>query len=201
MAIAWSVQLQQPYPENQWSKIKTDQDTLKWILTPADSTGQLAHLCFSKMELRFNTIDLAKIEHQPGDILLRLPTADKYVSILREEISRLAVDQVVNANTADTTEKENKRCVSSIETAEETTDQATYYSSTLVKLISALKHNLSYRTTTAQAAYANSFFSIISNWPHLRRSAVYGGTKIVLPPSLPLPVLTVSHQSQIFGHP
>ena len=73
LAVVWSVTSLRPYIEGQTIRVRTDHDSLKWLMSLDDPSGRLA-----RWRLRLSEFDL-RIEYRPGrkhqvpDALSRLP--------------------------------------------------------------------------------------------------------------------------------
>lgn len=93
-------------------------------------------------------------------MLLQLSTTGKDESPYKGELPLLAMDNVVNTNTSDTTENSIEHRVPSINIIEATTNKAKYDPLTLFKLICAQKHDVFIRTAIAQVDHVKSIFRI-----------------------------------------
>lgn len=85
LAIVWSILLLRPYLEGCRLTIRTDHDSLRWILNLTGATGRLARwqLCLSEFDS--DVIHRAGVIHQAADALPRLPTGGTDKTTLENE--------------------------------------------------------------------------------------------------------------------
>lgn len=76
--------------------VRTDHDSLKWILNLTDSTSQLARCCVCLSEYDFNVVHLAGKKHEGADALSRLRTTVEDQMHLDDDLPVPAIDEQEN---------------------------------------------------------------------------------------------------------
>ena len=72
LAIVWAILLLRPYLEGQRFTVRSDRDSLRWVLNLADAKGRLAGWRLRLSEYDFVVEHRAGIKHQAAEALSRL---------------------------------------------------------------------------------------------------------------------------------
>ena len=86
LAIVWSVLLLRPYLEGAPFVIRTDHDSLRWLLNIADVSGRLARWRLRLSEFDFEVVHRPGVKHQAADALSRMQTNGEDASRMDDEI-------------------------------------------------------------------------------------------------------------------
>ena len=86
LAIVWAILLLRPYLKRQRFTIRTDQDSLRWVLNLADAEGRLARWRLHLSEHDYLVEHYAGTKHQAGYAPSRLETTGVDIFSLRDEI-------------------------------------------------------------------------------------------------------------------
>ena len=200
LAIVWGILILRPYLEGTNFTVRTDHDSLRWLLNITDVSGRLARWRLRLAEFDYSVVNRPGVKHQAPDALSRLLTSGDDQSPLDDDIPCFITDTDSNEEELDhrmeddyslTEEevlalREVAQAVEPISTPEFLQEQAkdSYCKSLLPE------------TTVDASHFITDQFGIIC-----RKSTLDGALQRVVPESLRERVLYLSHYPILAGHP
>ena len=92
LAIVWAALTLRPYLEGQRFTLRTDHDSLRWIMNLSDASGRLQRWRLRLADFEYDVVHRAGIKHQAADALSRMPTDGSDQTPLDDAIPTLAVE-------------------------------------------------------------------------------------------------------------
>ena len=96
LAVVWAIFTLRPYLEMKQFTLRTDHDSLRWILNLSDATGRLARWRLRLADYDYTVEHRRGIVHQAADALSRLPSDGMDETPLDDEIPLFLVDTTSN---------------------------------------------------------------------------------------------------------
>jgi len=205
LAVVWAVLMLRPYLYGTRFTLRTDHESLRWILNLSDASGKLQRWRLRLLEFEFDVVHRPGIKHQAADALSRLNTQGEDEEPLEDEVPTLLI--ATEAVEAD----EHEVCV--IFPAEDdelpglpevlpvVTDPATIKPISVEELIAAQSKDEYCRKLMTESDTEGSRFSYDEEGVLIRLSPLDHAQQRVIPLRLQARVLYLSHYPLTAGHP
>ena len=200
LAIVWAILLLRPYLEGQRFTVRTDHDSLRWVLNLADAKGRLARWRLRLSEYDFVVEHRAGIKHQAADALSRLETTGLDTSTLRDEIPCYVVDEdvqgdVLSPGGATPLYPGNPDVMTLVQ------EEAEILPVTQDDLIREQKTDPYCKAMMGEVGKSGTQFEVNQYGLLCRRAPLDGSIQIVVPASLRARISFLSHYPRLQGHP
>ena len=205
LAIVWSILMLRPYIEGTRFTVRTDHDSLRWLLNLADASGRLARWRLRLAEYEYDVVHRPGIKHQAPDALSRLPTKGTDQSPLDDDIPCFIADSASRKEDSYEEEYEGDFDGDYALTADEVRTlreiAETVEPISVEELIREQAADAYCQSLLTEVTTDNSQFVIDHHGLICRRSNLDGALQRVVPVSLRERVLYLSHYQLLAGHP
>ena len=212
LAIVWSILMLRPYLDGSEFTIRTDHDSLKWLLNLSDASGRLQRWRLRLQEFTYDIQYRPGAQHKAADAVSRLSTTGHDDEPIDDDLPVLALTDV------DTTQAygpspDDTWLVSKVYPLDSpreavlpqvialTRDQTDVQAISRDELIAEQREDSTCQTYMQEAQQTYSLFTVQPDGLLVRRSPHDGVVQMVVPESLQPRVLYLSHYPLLAGHP
>lgn len=216
LAIVWAILMLRPYLEGTKFTVRTDHDSLRWLLNISDVSGRLARWRLRLAEFDYTVVHRPGVKHQAPDALSRLPTAGADTSPLEDGIPCFTVTTDSGNEDGETNLSWMKTDMTEDDTLTEREVDAYYrhldvlmtqeeeLSTSPISMDDLLKEQASdayCQSLVLETTKVDSDFVVDTHGLICRRSNLDGALQRVVPESLRKRVLYLAHYPRLAGHP
>ena len=200
LAIVWSILLLRPYLEGQRFTVRTDHDSLRWVLNLADAKGRLARWRLRLSEFDFDVEHRAGIKHQAADALSRMTTTGLDTTPLGDDIPCFTADTDFQ-NPTPPCRGTTFRLPGIPEVLAVPEEGSALIPVTVSEILTGQAQDPYCRAMTSEVGKVGSHFEVNRVGLLCRKAPVDGSLQVVIPQSLRARVLYLSHYPRLQGHP
>ena len=200
LAIVWSILLLRPYLEGQRFTVRTDHDSLKWVLNLADAKGRLARWRLRLSEFDFDVEHRAGVKHQAADALSRMETTGLDTRPLGDEIPCFTTVSDIPGEGLPC-RGVTVRLPGIPEVLAVPQEESGLIPVTVSEILQGQREDSYCRAMTSEVGKAGSHFEVNRIGLLCRKAPVDGSLQVVIPQSLRARVLYLSHYPRLQGHP